>query len=267
MNPYAAQIYIDGSCFKNPAGPGGCAGILVAPEDTNEPEVIFQEGYKSTTNNRMELQAVINTLKYIKDNSFVLKEFGINQVEIWSDSETAIKCYQSVEQWRSNTWLGADDVPVKNVDLLKQILTLKNSIRFSYKLAHILNKSTDEAIIVDKLAKEAALKMAFKDDTGYIQPRASRTRIKGKTVLFNANGQKIVIRVFEHSVISRRKDSLYQVKFEIASSSVEKYRAYTTGEVDRVIDRWHFYEAQFNDNPRNPSIENIKEVSEEEFNT
>lgn len=46
MNPYAAQLYIDGSCLKNPGGAGGFAGILEMPDDCTEPKVIFQEGYK-----------------------------------------------------------------------------------------------------------------------------------------------------------------------------------------------------------------------------
>lgn len=66
MNPHAAQLYIDGSCYKNPGGPGGLAGILEIPNVEAGPEVIFRTGYYGTTNNRMEIRALIKALEYIK---------------------------------------------------------------------------------------------------------------------------------------------------------------------------------------------------------
>jgi len=41
MNPYAAQLYIDGSCYKNPGGPGGVAGVLEMPDSEIGPGTIF----------------------------------------------------------------------------------------------------------------------------------------------------------------------------------------------------------------------------------
>lgn len=265
MNPYAGHIYIDGSCYKNPGGFGGIAGILEMPENENEPEVIFQEGYKGTTNNRMEIRALIKALEYIKKSSLDFKNNGINEIEIWSDSEITIKGYYSAEKWRANKWSGIENNPIRNIDLFKKILTLKNSIRFSYKLQHIVNKSTDMTKKVDKLAKEAAKNSWLKVDDGYIEGKVSKTDVKGATEPFNAQGQQEVVRIFGHGLVSRKKDSLYKVKFEIYARKIEKYYAYTSYEIDKVLDRWHYYEVQFNNNPKNPRIENAKEVGEKSF--
>lgn len=265
MNPYAAQIYIDGSCLKNPGGPGGFAGLLELPGDENEPIMIFQEGYKITTNNRMEIKALIFAIEYVKKNAPNLRDNGINEVEIWSDSENTIKCYRCAEGWRTNKWLGAYNNPIKNIDLLKQIITLKNSVRFSYEVHHIANKSTEATIQVDKLAKQATKKSLLKDDFGYIKPKVSRSNVKGATELFDAHGQQMIIRIFGHFPVSRRKDSFYKVKFEILASENEKYYAYTSCEINSLLDRWHYYNAKFNDNPKNPRIESVEEVDEAEF--
>jgi ribonuclease HI len=260
MNPYAAQLYIDGSCLKNPGGAGGFAGIFEKPDDNTEPEVIFQEGYKNTTNNRMEIRALIKALEYIKDNSLELKDNEINQIEIRSDSETAIKCYKYAEDWRANSWNGLDGHPISNIDLVKRILTLKSSISFSYRVEYILNKSTEQTTRVDKLAKAAA-KKPTKDDIGYIKPKACRTSVKGCTLLFNANGQKLKIKVFEHCPISKRKSSLYKVKFEIVVNGItEKYFTYCSQDINNLLHRHHFYVAQFNCDKKKPMIEEAKEV-------
>lgn len=259
MNPYAAQLYIDGSCYKNPGGYGGLAGLLELPDSELEPETIFQEGYRGTTNNRMEIIALIRALEYIKANALNFREISLNQIEIRSDSEIAIMCYRSAEEWRSNSWRGLNDRPIANIDLIKRILTLKNTIGFSYRIEHIQNKSTDATIKVDKLAKQAA-KKPTKDDTGYIKPKVCSTDVSGPTLPFNANGQKIKIKVFAHYPVSRKKSSLYKVKFEIGNGSQsEKYFAHCSGSVNNLLHRHHHYKVKFNDDKKNPVIEEVKE--------
>lgn len=266
MNPYAAKIYIDGSCYNNPGGKGGFAGILEMPEDENDPVVIFQIGYENTTNNRMEMRALITALEYVKKNASELRTNGINEVEIFSDSNTTIICYDSAETWRSNEWLGVHDNPIKNVDLLKEIITLKNSINFRCRPYWVLNKSSDVTNRVDDLAKEASSKAILKNDSGYIKPKISKTAVKGRTEAFNAQGQQIIVRIFEHGPVSRRKASLFKVKFEIqAEDTREKYYAFTSQEINSKLDRWHYYDVKFNNNPQNPRMESIQEVTEDEF--
>jgi ribonuclease HI len=67
FDPYALQVFIDGSALKNPGGPGGIAAVVQYPDSWNlQDECIFEVGYVSTTNNRMELLALITALEYLR---------------------------------------------------------------------------------------------------------------------------------------------------------------------------------------------------------
>ena len=63
-DPHALKLYIDGNCYQNPGGAGAIACVAHFPEDWNRPdEIIFNEGFHETTNNRMELSACIRALE------------------------------------------------------------------------------------------------------------------------------------------------------------------------------------------------------------
>lgn len=126
------EIYTDGSCLKNPNGPGGWAFIFIEEDGT-----IFSksDGEKSTTNNRMELTAVIEAIKFIIDKS---KEY-----KIYSDSQLTINC--ATGKWKRK----------KNLDLWEKYdneIKGKNII-FEWVKAHNGNKYNE---IVDKFAYEEA---------------------------------------------------------------------------------------------------------------
>ena len=63
------KIYTDGSCLKNPNGPGGWAVVMI---DIDNYEWYLSEGEDKTTNNRMELKAVIEGLKLINELNFLI---------------------------------------------------------------------------------------------------------------------------------------------------------------------------------------------------
>ena len=89
------QIYTDGSCKKNP-GPGGYAAIIIFDDKT---EKIIKGANKNTTNNRMEMNAVICALEYIVKNK-------ISQpIQIITDSQYVIKGITDyIKKWQQNNW-------------------------------------------------------------------------------------------------------------------------------------------------------------------
>ena len=103
-------IYTDGACSGNP-GPGGWAALLVF--NGEEKEVV---GYEpDTTNNRMELQAVINGLQSLKESC---------QVTVYADSAYIVNCINDdwISGWKRNGWRrGKKKEPVMNVDLWKAL--------------------------------------------------------------------------------------------------------------------------------------------------
>jgi len=97
-------IYTDGACKGNP-GPGGWGAILVT--GTHEKELFGGEAV--TTNNRMELMAVIQALNALKRPC---------QISIHTDSQYVLKgCTEWLAGWKAKGWKTAAKAPVKNVDL------------------------------------------------------------------------------------------------------------------------------------------------------
>ena len=110
------NLYTDGACSGNP-GPGGWGAILVF----NGTEKEFSGGTKNTTNNQMELLAVIEGLKALKQPC---------EVHIVSDSKYVI---QAIQEWlpnrKKNNWLGSNKKEIKNVELWQEFdLVSKNHV-------------------------------------------------------------------------------------------------------------------------------------------
>jgi len=105
-------LYTDGSCLGNP-GPGGYAAVLVCGEHRME----LAEGFSGTTNNRMEIMAVIKGLEALKQQSVV---------EIFTDSQYVMKAFTDrwLVGWQKNGWKTAAKQPVKNQDLWKRLVPL-----------------------------------------------------------------------------------------------------------------------------------------------
>ena len=105
-------IYTDGACSGNP-GPGGWGAIL----SYNGIEKELSGGDAHTTNNRMELLAVISALECLKESCIV---------ELYSDSRYVIDGLQKgwAKGWQKRGWIKSDKKPALNVDLWEEILDL-----------------------------------------------------------------------------------------------------------------------------------------------
>ena len=139
-------IYTDGACIGNP-GKGGWAAIIIEP--TGEREIVGYE--KSTTNNRMELKAVIEALKEIEANS---------QISLFSDSKYVIDGITKwIKNWKINDWKTTNKKEIKNLDLWMDLdkLTSKFKITWNWVKAHSTNEYNNK---VDRLARNEAEKIS-----------------------------------------------------------------------------------------------------------
>lgn len=109
------DIFTDGACSGNP-GPGGWGAIL----RYNDTEKEISGGEKETTNNRMELMAVIEALSRLKEPC---------EVTLWTDSKYVSDGLSKgwAESWKRNGWKKADKKPALNPDLWDRLLTLYNT--------------------------------------------------------------------------------------------------------------------------------------------
>lgn len=114
------KIWTDGSCLGNP-GPGGWA--FVATDGKNIARRCGCE--KNTTNNRMELTAVIKALSAAKKH---------DELELHTDSQYVKNGMESwMKNWKRNNWRTADKKPVKNQDLWMQLDELSGKIKINWR--------------------------------------------------------------------------------------------------------------------------------------
>jgi len=136
------KIWTDGSCLGNP-GPGGWGFIATDGKNTAQ----RCGGAKNTTNNQMELTAVIRALTAAHKHS---------EIEIHTDSQYVKNGMETwMKKWKKNSWKTADKKPVKNQELWKQLDELANAIKIHWVWVRGHNgEEFNER--VDNLARTAA---------------------------------------------------------------------------------------------------------------
>ena len=135
------EIYTDGACKGNP-GPGGWGALLVCGEREKE----LCGGEPATTNNRMELTAVIRALEALKRPV---------RGRIYTDSQYVRQgVLEWLSQWKRRGWKTADKKPVKNQDLWQELdaLTHKHELEWHWVKGHSGNAGNER---VDELANRA----------------------------------------------------------------------------------------------------------------
>ena len=134
-------IYTDGACSGNP-GPGGWGAILIY----NGVEKELSGGEANTTNNRMELTAVIQALQALREPC---------TVELWSDSKYVIDGLEKgwAASWQKKGWIKSDKKPALNPDLWSVLLNLsqQHELHYHWVKGHADNEYNNRC---DQLAVE-----------------------------------------------------------------------------------------------------------------
>ncbi|MCA1787801.1 MAG: ribonuclease HI [Desulfobacteraceae bacterium] len=150
-------VYTDGSAIGNP-GPGGYGVVLQDKEDGPAREL--SGGYNHTTNNRMEMMAVIKALEALEETR--------SPVILHSDSKYVVDAVNKgwAKKWQQRNWYKSDGNPALNADLWKQLLPLVQAldVRFVWVRGHSGNPLNERC---DVLANTAARQTGWPDDKGY----------------------------------------------------------------------------------------------------
>lgn len=140
------HIYTDGACSGNP-GPGGWAAVILYKDTVIE----LADRFKMTTNNIMEMLAVLNGLKYVSKNfSFE------SEVVVYTDSAYLYNCWKADwwKKWEFNGWLTSKKEPVKNKEIWEQLIPYFKLSAFS--MVKVKGHSGNEYNeLADKLATGA----------------------------------------------------------------------------------------------------------------
>ena len=157
------KIYTDGAARGNPDGPGGYGTVLEYVDTKgNLHTKEISKGYVRTTNNRMELMAVIAGLEALNRPC---------QVEVYSDSKYVVDAFNQhwIDSWLKKNWKRGKNEPVKNVDLWKRLLSAKEQHQVTFCWVkghdgHVQNERCDtlatmaadgEDLIIDEGLKDA----------------------------------------------------------------------------------------------------------------
>ena len=129
------KIYTDGACSGNP-GTGGWGVVIL---ENNKDAILLNGGNENTTNNRMELQAAIEALKYFKDQQDII---------LVTDSKYVKDGIQSwIQNWKKNGWKTAAKKPVKNKELWMELdeLIARHNITWEWVRGHAGNTHNEQA--------------------------------------------------------------------------------------------------------------------------
>ena len=143
-NQHIVEIFTDGACSGNP-GPGGYGAILKYGQEIRE-----ISGYEvKTTNNRMEMMAVIEALRQLKRPC---------RVKVITDSQYVVKgMTEWIQNWIRRNWLTSQKKPVLNKELWKELLSLSRQHKIDWQWIKGHNGHPDNERC-DQLAREAIMK-------------------------------------------------------------------------------------------------------------
>ena len=135
-------IYTDGACSGNP-GPGGYGVVLLYQGHRKE----LSAGFRETTNNRMEILAVISGLESLKEKC---------KVTLYTDSQYVVNAIEKnwAKKWRANGWMRNKKEPALNADLWARLLKLceVHELKFVWVRGHAGNRENERC---DRLAVDA----------------------------------------------------------------------------------------------------------------
>ena len=150
------DIYTDGACSGNP-GKGGYGVVMLYNGARKE----LSEGYRETTNNRMEILAVIKGLEALKEPC---------NVNLYSDSKYVVDAIlqKKEKKWQANGWRRNKKEMASNIDMWERLLKLldKHNVTFIWVKGHANNVENERC---DFLARCAIEKGELLEDTGYIK--------------------------------------------------------------------------------------------------
>lgn len=149
-------IYTDGSCLGNP-GPGGWAAILQLDGTEHRREI--SGGARLTTNNRMELSAVLEALGTLREPCVVA---------LYTDSQYVCHAISKgwLWGWKRKNWVKSDKKPVKNVDLWQRLPALlqRHEVTFHWLRGHAGHPENERC---DELARTEAARPDLPEDSGF----------------------------------------------------------------------------------------------------
>jgi ribonuclease HI len=250
----AVNVYTDGSCYPGPRR-GGIGVLFVVVDDMGE-EVVFEErplGYRSATNQQMELQACIEALKILAGSRSPVDPTAYQKVIIKTDSMYVVENIRNAQfSWPKSKWHTRNGTPVANTaqwkELVKRADSLPRRVHFRWVKGH---KESTYNRRADKLAKDSA-KGGLQGPltvTSVRRKKSAKTTERGSVKL---SGQMLTIFIITDEYL--RTQRCYKYKYEVLSKASPFFGNVDLAFSTILLRAGHTYYVRFNDDDRNPRV-------------
>jgi len=260
MDETALNIFTDGSSYPSPrAGGAGARFVFVDPLGKEIVEDFPFIGYSGATNNQMELQACIDSLKE------VLRRKDIDQfsrIIIISDSAYVVENYKTAKYqwsnpWLENKWETAAGTPVLNAEQWKELLKqakkiyekFHKNVEFKWTKGHSKSEHNKAA---DKLAEKSA-KTPSSRKLSFVKVR--RKKFGNQSVNIGSVkmlGQRMSIYIITEQYLRVQRTSRY--RYQVLSRSSPYFKCIDFACSKEILSAGHSYSVRFNTDSKNPQI-------------
>lgn len=258
LDETAVNVVVDGSA-KNKPRRGG-VGLLVvwAGEDGHEQryEDSLPYAYEGTTNNRMEIQAVIDALKLVTSRHSPVDTSKFGKVVIHTDSTYVYNGYRAaLYTWVGRKWRTQTDTPVLNAERWKELRRIVNRLHregIRVEVHLVPGKSDEYTKKADRLAKTSADSGIRRPDDPHDIRRKWSPKTVGKGTV-RMRGQREIIRVIKDEYLRTQKVSRYL--YEVIDQRSDDYQEVDYAFSTELFEAGHLYAVRFNDEQGHPQIE------------
>lgn len=270
LDETAVNVVVDGSAKQKPRRGG--AGIIVVWVDSSGNEATHEEilpyAYEGTTNNRMEIQAVIDALKLVSGRYSPVDPSAFGKIVVHTDSQyVADNVGNALYNWPKSKWRTTDDTPVLNSErwqeLRKIIKRLWDQNRLRVDFVWSPGKRDELTRRVDKLAKRSADSPVRQQDVPTrVRRKWSPTAVRRGSIPMRR--QEEVIRVVTDQYL--RPQRVYRYLYEVIDPQSSDFGSLDYAFSEKLLNAGHLYKVRFNDQDSNPRIVDVlTEYPKEDF--
>jgi len=257
----ALNIFTDGSSYhkkQRAAGAGGCL-VWVNEAGNEEHEEYAPIGWQKATIDEMEIVAC--TLGMKEANRFLKNERHFEKILIYSDSKYVVNNYfKAMNIWPNSKWLGTNRMPVKNIELWKQLRREVNRCPLHVYVEWVkAHKSHKYNKIADGLAKRSA-ETPLKKPFSFSETTKKWSDQNTKRGSVPVVGQKIKIRIISRVYIKRAKT--YEYRYEVIDPNNQAYKNLDFVFYNEHLSRNKCFNVRFNNEQRRPFILEVIEELE-----
>jgi len=253
IDEYALNIFTDGSSnpkTKRASGVGVCL-VWVNESGDAESEEYAPPGWKNATIDEMEIEACTVGLQEAK--RFLKEKNHFKRVLIFSDSRYVVdNFFKAMYIWPSKRWLGANGMPVENLNLWKRLRKEVNKcpikVNIEWVKAHKSNKYNQAA---DKLAKQSA-EMPFNRPFSHSETTKKWSDRSTKRRCVPVVGQEIKIRIISREY--KNKAKTFEYRYEVIDPNDQSYKDLDFVFFDKYLSRNKCFQVLFNNEQQRPFI-------------